>query len=101
MNGKGFDLPMKKIDTNHWQITLPFSSNDTLEYKFTRGSWDKSEIGPQGEYLPNRKLIVPQGSFLQKDVVGSWADIANSGAWSVQTSGTDQNIQPLAVGMAN
>ncbi|TCO09715.1 helix-turn-helix domain-containing protein [Natronoflexus pectinivorans] len=37
-------------------VKIPFMS-DTLEYKFSRGSWMKIETGSDNTYLPNRTII--------------------------------------------
>lgn len=43
------------------------------EFKFTRGSWEKGEVNPDGSGVPNRELIVT-GDFELKLVIGGWQD---------------------------
>ena len=43
------------------------------EFKFTRGSWDRVETGPNGEGISNRELIVDGNLDLKLDIAG-WQD---------------------------
>jgi hypothetical protein len=69
------DLPMQKVSSNTWQITLPFIDGIQLEYKYTRGSWGLVEKGSHGEEIENRKLTVPLGPSQQNDTVYGWVDL--------------------------
>ena len=60
------------------KITLSFPAGETIEYKYTRGSWPKVEKGTEGEEIPNRLLTVPGGNHIQNDIVANWADIPAS-----------------------
>jgi predicted alpha/beta superfamily hydrolase len=58
-----------------WTITLAFNPGQSIQFKFTRGSWAKVEKGPNGEEIPNRQLTVPAGGGALDFTVASWADI--------------------------
>jgi hypothetical protein len=68
---------MTKTGANQWETTLPFTSGQVLEYKYTRGTSVTVEKGPLGEEISNRTLAVPGSDFTQNDVVANWADVPN------------------------
>lgn len=70
-----YDLPMRKIGSNRWELTLTCPAGQKLEYKYTRGAWAKVEKGSQGEEISNRILLVPQTDIVQLDTVKNWSDI--------------------------
>jgi len=74
-DGAEHDLPLIAGGENRWQITLPLSAGDTVEYKYTRGSWETVEKGAGGEETSNRLLNVPSGHHIQNDMVARWRDI--------------------------
>jgi hypothetical protein len=78
VDGSDLNLPMTSAGGNKWQITLPFTAGETIEYKYTRGSWDNVEKGSQGEEIPNRMINVPSINFTQMDAVANWRDIQTS-----------------------
>lgn len=78
VDGSDHNLPMTFMGGNKWQITLPFTAGETIEYKYTRGSWDNVEKGPQGEEITNRVVNVPNVNFTQMDTVANWRDIQTS-----------------------
>ncbi|MCA9188344.1 MAG: hypothetical protein KDA99_22105, partial [Planctomycetales bacterium] len=60
-----------------WEITLSLPEGNPIQYKFTRGSWQTVEKGPNGEEIPNRNLT-PQGNETVNHVVANWADVQSS-----------------------
>ena len=74
-DGNDHDIPLTEIGNNKHQITLPFDIGDSIEYKYTRGSWETVEKGPQGEEISNRTLIIPDSNYTQHDNVANWSDI--------------------------
>ena len=73
-DGQDHDLPLTIVGFNHCQITLPFTSGENIEYKYTRGSWTEVEKGAAGEEISNRLLTVPGSDYTQSDEVLNWAD---------------------------
>ena len=60
-----------------WTISLPLPAGAPIQFKFTRGGWDRVEKGPNGEELPNRTLT-PDGVSTYDFTVARWADISGS-----------------------
>ncbi len=65
---------LSKNDDNRWEITLDgFTDGETIEFKFTRGSWDKVEVGAQGEEISNRGFTF-NGDQTVQVTIHHWAD---------------------------
>lgn len=58
-----------------WQITQSFNEGQSLQFKFTRGTWARVEKGPNGEEIANRTLVVPAGGGTFDLTVATWADL--------------------------
>src|SRR4051812_34419338 len=56
--------------TDHLSIQLP---KGTYEYKFTRGSWQRSETNLSGESISNRSITIESDTTLAVDILG-WSD---------------------------
>jgi len=70
--------------------TFDLAPGFALEYKITRGDWDRVEKGPGGTERPNRNLLVvaPASGPLEVTVeVGSWRDQSGDGARSSTVTG--------------
>jgi len=59
-----------------WQISLP-QGLGALEYKFTRGSWEKGEVDSKGEALPNRRAEAGTQSEISHGVA-NWQDLSGA-----------------------
>jgi pullulanase len=57
-----------------YEITLELTVGNSIEFKFTRGSWSTVEKGPNGEEIPNRTHTVTGAETLEVTVY-NWADI--------------------------
>ena len=77
-DGLDHDFPLTNIEDNHWQITLISLTDDIIEYKYTRGSWDTVEKDTEGQEILNRLLNVSDGHHTQDDVIANWRDIPTS-----------------------
>ena len=64
---------MKKNGTKYRYISLAKNEED-IEFKFTRGSWEKEEVDANGERQPNRKFSFGQHDTLDVDIAG-WLDV--------------------------
>ncbi|HVG43180.1 MAG TPA: alpha/beta hydrolase-fold protein [Longimicrobium sp.] len=61
----------------HWAITLPAEVRGPIEFKFTRGSWEKVEVDSAGRGVDNRRFTVPAtGAATWTGTVGGWQDPA-------------------------
>ena len=50
-------VELERLNDNNWQILLELHQNDTIEYKFTRGSWDNEALADNGQVQPNHTLV--------------------------------------------
>lgn len=57
----------------NWFIKIPAAKDDILEFKFTRGGWDKVEILSNGSELPNHLLKVA-GDTSVSYTIQNWRD---------------------------
>ncbi|MFL5540798.1 MAG: alpha/beta hydrolase-fold protein [Longimicrobiaceae bacterium] len=58
-------------------ITLPAEVRGPIEFKFTRGSWEKVEVDSAGRGIENRRFTVPaEGAATWTGAVGGWQDPA-------------------------
>ncbi|MDZ7743252.1 MAG: alpha/beta hydrolase-fold protein [Bacteroidota bacterium] len=65
---------MQKNAQDLWEITLDgFSNGETIEFKFTRGSWATVEKGPNGEEIENRSFTFGNGETVYV-IIYNWAD---------------------------
>jgi hypothetical protein len=54
-----------------WTYQLAASDDQTIEYKFTLGSWEREGAGADGRPLPNFSVTV-HGPTVQDDTVNFW-----------------------------
>ncbi|MFN2396927.1 MAG: alpha/beta hydrolase-fold protein, partial [Bacteroidales bacterium] len=81
---------LEKDDSNHWQITLDgFSNGETIEFKFTRGSWETVEKGTEGEEIGNRSFTFGNGETVDI-TIHNWAD--NNGQGGNSTAAENVHI---------
>ena len=74
------------------EITLPAQSEGSLmEYKFTRGDWDRVEKGGSGQEIPNRIFVFGNGDTVYIDIL-NWADIAGGSTAAENVSIVDDNF---------
>ncbi|WP_048148176.1 alpha/beta hydrolase-fold protein [Palaeococcus ferrophilus] len=64
---------LRKRDDRRWEITLEFPYGKKIEFKFTRGSWEKVEKGKNGEEIPNRVMVVEESGTYEFTVY-QWRD---------------------------
>lgn len=66
-------------DNELWSITLQESAGTSIEFKFTRGSWETVEKGAFGEEIANRTYTFPTGIDTVYFKVLNWADEGGGG----------------------
>ena len=66
--------PLAKMADGRFKITLPTFGKE-IEFKFTRGDWDKVECQENGSSLSNRKLDTSNPIEVHFDIV-AWNDLA-------------------------
>ena len=73
---------MQKNGDDLWEITLNgFSNGETIGYKFTRGSWETVEKGPNGEEIDDRSFTFGNGESVDVKIY-NWADNGGGGGGS-------------------
>jgi predicted alpha/beta superfamily hydrolase len=81
---------LEKNESNLWQITLNgFSNGETIQFKFTRGSWTTVEKDTEGEEIGNRSYTFGNGGTVDI-TIHNWAD--NSGQGSNSTAAENVHI---------
>jgi predicted alpha/beta superfamily hydrolase len=78
-------VKMYKALNGRFAITLSFAPGTSLDYKFTRGSWDTVEKGPAGEEIDNRTYSTGSGFARLFLTVAKWADLDGVPATPVLT----------------
>jgi glycosidase len=74
--------PMTRIDDSTWSITLPFEDGTSIEYKYTRGSWEAVEKDDGCGEIANRTMTADFGTSQEQvieDVVDKWRDVDRCG----------------------
>lgn len=61
-------VPLNKVDTNMFSLSLFFDDGENLEYKFTLGNWGKEAVFEAGIIPPNLNLKVKSDTTLQINV---------------------------------
>jgi len=67
-------LPMKKESNRRWSFETTAETGDTLEFKFTRGSWRTEAVDSNGLEFPNFVHVVTEDTTLVYQIPG-WRDI--------------------------
>ena len=55
-------VPMTQVDAGTWEYTLDILDGSTLQYKFTRGSWDTVESWGSIVTINNRSVTISYGT---------------------------------------
>lgn len=80
---------LEKNDENKWFITLGEQDEGTeIQFKFTRGSWEKVEKGKNGEEINNRTFTFGNDSTVHCTIF-NWADF---GSGSGSTAAENVNV---------
>lgn len=64
---------LKKLSVNHWQRTISIEKDFELEYKITRGSWEKEAVYKPGTIPDNFVFRVQQDTLIEIQVA-NWKD---------------------------
>ena len=65
---------LAKQPDGRWTIAVPFTAGQTLQFKFTRGTWETVEKGSSGEEIANRTLAPVDGATYDLSVA-TWRDL--------------------------
>ena len=88
---------LQKNDSDIWEITINgYSDGETIEFKFTRGSWETVEKGTEGEEISNRSFTFGNGETVEI-TIHNWAD--NNGNTGNSTAAENVHIVSDAFNM--
>ena len=74
-------IKLEKINDTTWEMSFYFNTNESIEFKFTKGSWDTEALNDNGEVPENNKLLVNKDTTILY-TVKKWKDSTN---FSVQS----------------
>jgi hypothetical protein len=69
---------MKKVDDQHWTLTLKAPEKTVIEYKYTLGDWDHVEKGEHDRDIPNRRVVFEKAGsspLVVEDRVQEWFNL--------------------------
>jgi predicted alpha/beta superfamily hydrolase len=66
-------IPMIKTDSTSWEKHIEFSAGETIEFKITRGSWNKERLNDD-ETIPDNTILKVVNDTTIKFVISKWAD---------------------------
>ncbi|MEJ5223949.1 MAG: S-layer homology domain-containing protein, partial [Anaerolineales bacterium] len=70
-------IALSEVSPGVWEVTLNILDGTTIQYKYTRGSWDTVEKGTLHEEIANRSVTTAygiSGTQLVTDTVVNWRD---------------------------
>jgi hypothetical protein len=69
------EIRMDRIDAQHFRLTRNYPSGTKFAYRYTRGSWNQVERGPDGlEPRPRTYDVKEADVQRQDDVISFWSD---------------------------
>jgi predicted alpha/beta superfamily hydrolase len=71
-NPSSSEWALTRSNNNRWSIFLP-ELKSPVEFKFTRGSWSRTEADAEGMYIPNRLYVPGHDTVVELSVLG-WED---------------------------
>jgi serine phosphatase RsbU (regulator of sigma subunit) len=74
MGSWNFMQEMKLEPSGWWNYVAAANSGDTLEFKFTRGNWNKEAVDSTGIEFPNFVVVVKNDTAVEYNIPG-WRDI--------------------------
>lgn len=89
-------IKLNKENANLWSYTLKLEKPGTLEYKFTKGSWNNEAVGPDGIKKPNNITKV-SGDTTVKFSICCWGKMTGT-QFKGQITGKVEYIRNLGEG---
>jgi len=84
------EFALQKNVENKWFITWnDVAAGLNIQFKFTRGDWNRVEKGPNGEEIPNRTYTTVAGDTIHF-IIYNWADFGGGG-----TSTATENVEVM------
>ncbi|QIX62976.1 T9SS type A sorting domain-containing protein [Hymenobacter sp. BT18] len=88
----------KNLDGTY-ELTLPATVTGALAFKFTRGSWDKTETNAQNGDISNRTYTVTGSPVTVALTVANWKDLGGGSSGCVSTA-LKPNVQVMSASFA-
>lgn len=89
-------IKMSKENSNRWTYTLKLEKQTTLEYKFTKGSWNNEAVGADGLKRPNIITTVTSDTTI-KHTICCWGKFTSM-EFKGQITGKVEYIRNLGEG---
>lgn len=93
-------VPMREVGDHSWTYNLKLSEAQTLEYKYTLGSWDREGADASGQPLANMTVKVDQ-SLVKEDAIFFWTDRQERRPIGQITGKVHYHLQMQGQGIAN
>jgi predicted alpha/beta superfamily hydrolase len=73
-------IPLERIVSNRFRVTIPVPAGQTIEYKFTRGSWATEALTARRSIPGNYRLVVSQDTTIYHAIPYWKDDLISPGA---------------------
>ncbi|PTX60174.1 putative alpha/beta superfamily hydrolase [Kordia periserrulae] len=85
------ELKLEKKDSTYYKITLP-NHRETINFKFTLGSWETVELDAQQQNIENRTYTFKEHPEMIQVTIGAWSD----GSENEKISTKQANVETFA-----
>ncbi|MCK5330866.1 MAG: metallophosphoesterase [Candidatus Marinimicrobia bacterium] len=72
---------LTKNTNGNWELLVDLTANETVYYKYTKGSSSTVERGPIGEPIDYRILEVPDNTLVVRDTIFRWPRVGPYLSW--------------------
>lgn len=69
-------VKLDKVDKTVWRKTFQFSKGTELEFKFTKGSWNKEALNDDAT-IPQNKRLIANNDTIVTFIINNWRDNFN------------------------
>lgn len=90
---------LTKNSDGTYEVALPATLTGALEFKFTRGSWDKTETNAQNADISNRTYTATGSPATVSLTVANWKDLGG-GASGCASTALKPNVQVISTSFA-
>ena len=80
-------FPLTKINDSTWSRIFEFQDSASIQYKFTRGSWQSEALTPEGKIPPNYNLTIINDTVVAIHIY-KWINVNSDQKISGQITGT-------------
>jgi predicted alpha/beta superfamily hydrolase len=90
-SGGKSEFKLEKKDSTYYKITLP-NHLETINFKFTLGSWESVEVNKEGEDIENRTYRFKKNPEMMQVSISAWSN----GNTNKTAATKQQNVQTFA-----